>query len=218
MSNLSYSFGRNRYGRPQAMLWANNPGTTVTDNETGEVFHLPLGNEIGSEAYSFDDEYEFLILSDHNRSDINFSFERIESRKRMVSGRMRSYHIADKLSVSTSWDMLPSRSHRLYPDFNESGISSFHKINNEEFTVDGGAGGTDMLEWYKKYTGSFWLYLSYDKKQNFRDLEDKNEEYGNLNKYSQVIEVFFGSFSHNVVKRGVNNFDFWDVSVSLEEV
>ena len=218
MASLGYSLGRNRYGRPQAMLWANNPGTTAIDSESGEVFHIPLGNEVGAENYNFDDEYEFLTLSDHNRSDIDFSLERIENRKRMVNGRMRSYHIADKLSVSTSWNMLPSRSHKLYPNFNESGISDYYKINNEEFTVDGGAGGSDMLEWYKKYTGSFWLYLAYDKKQNFRDLEDKDEEYKNLNKYSQVIEVFFGNFSYNVSKRGKSSFDFWNVSVNLEEV
>lgn len=210
--------GRKRYARPQAMLWANNAGTTVVDSETSEIFHVPLGNEIGSAAHSPNSQNEFIIISDHNRKDIDFSIERIETRERMVNGRMRSYHIADKLSVSTSWDMIPSRSYHLYPDFDTSGSSVYKKINNEEFTVDGGAGGLDMLDWYERHTGSFWLYLSYDKRSNFKDLDDVDAEYENLNKYSQIIEVFFNQFSYNVLKRGSSNFDFWNVSVDLEEV
>jgi len=210
--------GRKKYSRPQAMLWSNNPGTTIEDEETGEIFYFPLGNEIGSSAYSPQDANEFLILSDHNRGEIGFSNNRIESRERMVNGRMRSYYVADKLSVSTSWDMLPSRAYHLYPEFNSNGISDYNRINNEEFTVDGGAGGADMLEWYERYTGSFWLFLSYDKRTNFRDVNDVDAEYENLNKYSQVIEVFFNQFSHNLIKRGSSNFDFWNVSLELEEV
>lgn len=218
MANQAYMSGRKKYNRPQAMLWSNNPGTTVEDEETGEIFYFPLGNEIGSSAYSSQDVNEFLILSDHNRGEIGFSNNRIESRERMVNGRMRSYYVADKLSVSTSWDMLPSRAYHLYPEFNSNGISDYNRINNEEFTVDGGAGGADMLEWYERYTGSFWLFLSYDKRTNFRDLNDVDAEYENLNKYSQVIEVFFNQFSHDLVKRGASNFDFWNVSLELEEV
>ena len=149
---------------------------------------------------------------------------------------MRSYYVADKLSVSTSWDMLPSRAYDLYPDFNSSGLASTVnsvQINSEtkpvqssgsayykdqQFTVDGGAGGADMLEWYERYTGSFWLFLSYDKRTNFRDLEDVDAEYGNLNKYSQIVEVFFNQFSYDLIKRGASNFDFWNVSLELEEV
>jgi hypothetical protein len=218
MASLSYMQGRKKYGRPQAMLWANNSGTTVQDPDTDSIYHVPLGNEIGSAAYSTTDEHEFLILSDHNRQDIDFSIERIETKERMANGRMRSYHVADKLSVSTSWDMIPSRAYHLFPDFNSNGLSPYNKTSNEEFTVDGGAGGVDMLDWYERYTGSFWLYLSYDKHTNFKDLADADAEYNNLNKYSQVIEVFFNTFSYNVVKRGNTSFDFWNVSVDLEEV
>lgn len=218
MANLAYMSGRKRYGRPQAMLWANNPGTTVEDTETGQIYHVPVGNEVGSAAHLLDSTNEFIIISDHNRSDIDFDTKRIETKERMVNGRMRSYHVADKLSVATGWEMLPSRSYYLYPDFNSEGQSPYHKTNSEEFTADGGAGGVDMLDWYERYTGSFWLYLSYDKHTNFRNLSDADEEYGNLNKYSQVIEVFFNKFSYSVVKRGSTNFDFWNIDIDLEEV
>jgi hypothetical protein len=218
VASLEYIKGRQKYGRPQAMLWANNPGTIVEDEETEEFFHVPLGNEINSSAYDPSQENEFLILSDHNRSNLDFSTERIENRKRMSNGRMRSYFIADKINISTSWTMLPSRSYFAYPDFNQNGKSPYNKINNEEYTVDGGAGGVDLLDWYEKHSGSFWVYLSYDKHINFRNIENPDEEYGNLNKYSQIIEVFFSQFTYNVVKRGGSNFDFWDINVNLEEV
>ena len=236
MANLSYMQGRKKYSRPQAMLWSNNPGTVVQDEETEEVFYVPLGNEIGSFSYDPEDENEFLILSDHNRAELDFAPQRIENKQRMANGRMRSYHIADKISISTSWDMLPSRAYDLYPSFNSNGQASTVdsiQINDEvrpvqpsgsayykdqQFTVDGGAGGVDLLDWYERYTGSFWVFLSYDKHTNFRNLENPDEEYGNLNKYSQIVEVFFNSFSYNVVKRGGSNFDFWNVSLELEEV
>jgi hypothetical protein len=231
--------GRKRYSRPQAMLWANNAGTTVEDEETGEIYHIPLGHEVNSAAHLEDNEYEFLILSDDNRKEIDFSIERIETRERMVSGRMRSYHIADKVSIKTSWDMLPSRAFSSYADFDYSGSPDLVEsvevdtnsgtviksvkpygsayYNDQQYTTDGGAGGVDMLDWYERYTGSFWLYLSYDKNTNFKNMETQ-DQYANLNKYNQVIEVFFDDFSYNVVKRGGTNYDFWNISIGLEEV
>lgn len=223
MASLEYMQGRQRYRRPQAMLWANNPGTVIEDTDSesptfGQFFHVPLGNEVNSNAYSPTDANEFMILSDHNRNDISFKNTRLETKQRMVNGRMRSYYIADKLTISTSWDMIPSRSYNAYADFNSAGNSPSKGVNNQEFTVDGGAGGVDLLDWYEKYTGSFWVYLSYDKHTNFKDTEDPDAQFSNLNKYSQIIEVFFDNFSYDVVKRGGTNFDFWNIDIVLEEV
>jgi hypothetical protein len=65
------------------------------------------------------------------------------------------------------------------------------------------------------------MFLSYDKPQNF-----SVGIYENLDKYSDVLEVFVSDFSYNVVKRGVTTIttpivkdrDLWDISISLEEV
>jgi len=58
----------------------------------------------------------------------------------MINGRMRSYHIADKLKLSTSWNMIPSRSHSNVPAFNtETGVSPYIS-----YTTDGGAGAADI--------------------------------------------------------------------------
>ena len=241
MANLEYMRGRQKYSRPQSMLFANNPGTVVEDTDVdsptyGQFFHIPLGNEINSSSYDPSDVNEFMILSDDNRQDINFQTERLETRQRMVNGRMRSYFIADKLSVSTSWEMLPSRAFSTYANFNASGqpdlvqsvdvegVSKSVKpygsayYDDQQYTTDGGAGGVDLLDWYERYTGSFWVYLSYDKHTNFKNLEDNEAQYANLNKYSQIIEVFFGSFRYDVVKRGRNTHDFWNIDLTLEEV
>ena len=94
MASSEYLNNRKYYGRPQAMLFSNNPGSV----ENG--FYVPDGEEFN----------DFLILSDHNREPISFSQQRIENRVRTVNGRMRSYHIADKVIISTRWQNLPSRS------------------------------------------------------------------------------------------------------------
>jgi hypothetical protein len=213
MTSAAYMSGRRRYQRPQGMLWSNNPGTLQ------DGFYFPQGYEVNAD-YSGALENEFLILSDNNRSPIDFSFDRIESRKRMINGRMRSYHIADKLKITISWDMLPSRSYALDPNFeidNENGRLGKSQLTNTslEYTTDGGAGGVDMLDWYESHTGPFWVFLAYDKFSNFPDGEGK---YGHLNKYNEVMEMYFADFSYSVVKRGGSNFDFWNVSLTLEEV
>jgi len=163
---------------------------------------------------------EFLILSDHNRKDISFKPERIEKRERTVNGRMRSYHIADKMTISTSWDMLPSRAFSVNPQFNvatglpTADVSLNQLSADRQYTVDGGAGGNELLDWYQNHTGSFYVFLAYDKKGNFAE----TGQYSHLAEYNEVIEMFITSFDYTVVKRGGSNFDFWNVSVTLEEV
>jgi len=216
MTTSEYLNGRRKYQRPQAMLWADDPGRV--EQLGGESFYVPSGLELKSKEYTTD-ELGFIVLSDDNRSAIDFSKERIEKRERTVNGRMRSYHIADKLTISTSWDMLPSRAFALPPEFENSGTnrgsSEYFGDNSKQFTTDGGAGGVDLLDWYENHPGSFWVYLAYDKYNNFGTDE---EAYGNLQKYNQVVEVFFSDFQYSVVKRGGSNYDFWNVSVTLEEV
>ena len=217
MANNAYLSGRKKYSRPQAMLWSNNPGKL----ENG--FYVPEGLEVSQDfsLTTFDNiQNEFLILSDDNRSPIDFSINRIEQKMRMINGRMRSYHIADKLRVSVSWTLLPSRSFTTSPLFDTAGKptagSGFGKPNiaDAQFTTDGGAGGVEMLDWYETHQGPFWVYLAYDKYNNF-DGEDK---YSKLAQYNQVMEMYFEDFSYSVEKRGGTNFDLWNISVTLEEV
>ena len=214
MSSSAYMVGRRKYHRPQAMLWSENSGTLVTGG-----IYIPNGLEIGQDPGSESNESnynQFLILSDDNREPIDFSNNRIETRERMINGRMRSYHVADKITLTTSWNMLPSRSYYTDPEFNATtGKSPYAGIQNQEYTTDGGAGGVEILDWYEKHQGAFWVYLAYDKYKVFDKYENP---YGHLGQYNQLVQMYFSDFNYSVVKRGNSNFDFWNISVTLEEV
>ena len=202
-----YMQGRKKYNRPSGMLWSENSGTL--QNEV----YVPYGYEVGVNPDDIADQTlvdQFLLITDDNRKPIEFSEQRIEKRERMINGRMRSYHIADKLTISTGWDMIPSRSHADIPNFNFATGKSLEK----SYTTDGGAGGADMLEWYNSHQGSFWVFLAYDRKDIFKGTE---APYNKLQQYNQLIEMFISDFSYSVEKRGTN-FDYWNVSISLEEV
>lgn len=200
MATSQYLAGRQKYQRPQAILFANNPGTII------DGIYVPDGYEINS---SESDTPSFMILSDDNRGPIEFKTTRIEERRRLVTGRMRSYHIADKLNLSLSWSMLPSRSHQLDPNYSNAGTTTAL-----EYTSDGGAGGVDLLNWYEDNKGSFWVYLAYDKLSNFS--QDTNP-YAHLGQYNQVVEMFISSFDYSIQKRGGTNHDLWNVNITLEE-
>ena len=138
----------------------------------------------------------------------------------MVNGRTRSVHVADKLKLSTSWDMIPSRA--FYGPqttaITQAGDSRGNENYNNlpatgRFTTDGGAGAADMLRWYKEHPGTFWVFLAYD---NFHNYDSEVDPWENLGRYNERVEMYISDFSHSVVKRG-GLFDFWNVSISLEE-
>lgn len=207
MATSSYMNNRKRWQRPQALLFSNNSGTL-----DGGLY-IPNGNE----------GEDFIILSDHNRSTISMSKQRIEVRNRMINGTMRSYHTADKISVSTSWQRFPSRAYSATPVYNDgvldqtqvlSPTGQYLGLNPEEYTADGGAGGADLLEWYEDHPGPFWVFFSYDKFGS-----------DNLNRYTEVLQMYFSSFDYEIEKRGqawssgtASGYDMWNVNLSLEQV
>ena len=199
MATTTYLAGRKKYTRPQAVVWCD-------DYSFSGSTYVPNGNE-------FED---FIILSDHNRSEIKVESDRIENRKRMINGTMRSYHVADKIKYSWNWSMIPSRGFSLEPTFTAGGALQRSQSPDPVvgiqtvplmYTADGGAGGSDLLEWYENHKGPFYMLLSYDK-----------QKYSNLNSYTEVAQVYFASFSYDVSKRGLTSHDFWDISMTLEEV
>jgi hypothetical protein len=188
--------------RPQAILWSDNFGSISTGGASAQ-FQLAVPDGVEGE--------NFIILSDDNRSELNFNKERIENRQRMINGSMRSYHVADKLNMSLSWDMLPSRSFSSDPLFNSVGKPSAPQL--AQYTSDNGAGGVEILDWYENHKGPFWMFLAYDKYNEF-----SSNKYNYLAQYNQLIQVYFSAFDYSVVKRGGTNFDFWNISLTLEEV
>jgi hypothetical protein len=66
-------------------------------------------------------------VTEHNRSSLELSTERIEKIVRTSNGTLRKNHIADKRKFQLSWDMLPSY---------------------RTLTVDGGWGAEDLRSFY----------------------------------------------------------------------
>ena len=212
MATAGYLEGRQKYRRPQAMLWSENPGSLLND------LYIPDGFEVGGYVgieNNPDVINQFLILSDDNRSPIQMQPQRIEKRERMINGRMRSYHIADKLKISVSWSMLPSRSYILRPEFDPDGGKSALYKTSGEYTTDGGAGGVELLDWYENHTDPFWVFLSYDK---YNEYGDDDQARSHLGEYNDRVEMYLSDFNYTIVKRGGLNYDFWDISLTLEEV
>jgi hypothetical protein len=59
------------------------------------------------------------------------------------------------------------------------------------------------------------MFLAYD---NYSNFGSDAAAFNNLGKYNEVVEVFFSDFNYSVQKRGGSNYDFWNISVTLEEV
>ena len=209
-TNLS---ARQKYSRPQGMLWADNAGRVDTENGNKII---PYGYEVNTNTFGLSetdtDKFNaFIILPDHNRGEIDVSVDRLGQRSRMINGRMRSFHIADKRTISVSWDMLPSRLFENSPQFDPTtGVRATNV--GDEYVVDNSSGAVDILDWYENHTGPFYVYLAYDRFDNF------SKDYDRLNEYNEVIQMYITDFSYNVVRRGGTNYDFWNISVTLEEV
>jgi hypothetical protein len=118
-------------------------------------------------------------LSDHNRSEMSVSTERIEQSKRMANGTLRKYVVADKRSWSVSWEDIP---------------------HSSAFTVDGFWGGEDMEIFFRSAAGQGQITLTIVRNS------------GSSTSHNVVIS----SFERKIKKRG--DYEFWDVSLELEEV
>jgi hypothetical protein len=137
-----------------------------------------------------------LYLTDDNRESFQVTPLRIESKRRMIDGTMRSVHIVDKNEFSTSWSNLPSRKTRANPP--SDGLDN-------TITSDAFGAGQDIKNWYETNFSDFWVLLVYDATVT-KSPSSSAEKYN----------VFFNDFNYDVVKRGQFN-DLWDVSISLVE-
>lgn len=86
-------------------------------------------------------EIDGLFITDHNRSPLQISNERIVNDFRTQFGTTRRFYKADKREFSVSWDMIPQ---------------SF------EYTVDGNLGAEDMQDVFKEKFGKVDLRVYYD--------------------------------------------------------
>lgn len=135
-----------------------------------------------------------LTLSDHSRSPVSISYDKIENFQRMANGTARKYVIANKKNISCDWTMLPSRK-----TITENTVAL-------DITVDGNADASTMKAFYELYCNDPMTLSLYHKRNSANDLA-----------YVETIKVFWSDFSYNVVKR-FRDFDYWDVTVSFTEI
>lgn len=75
-------------------------------------------------------------ITDHNRTPLGTSVERIETKNRMANGIARKYWVADKRTFTTSWDMLPTVDTQTVDGFHGAQwIRDFYLANQGAFTL-----------------------------------------------------------------------------------
>jgi hypothetical protein len=115
----------------------------------------------------------FNKVTEHNRSDLGVSIERIEQVTRTSDGTLRKNYITDKRKFSASWTMLPSY---------------------RTLTVDGAWGAEDLRTFYLSNEGKTSFRIRINLAKNGADQTSSGyEEY----------TVVFGGCNFSVVKRGL---------------
>lgn len=115
----------------------------------------------------------FNKVTEHNRSDLDVSIERIEQVTRTSDGTLRKNYITDKRRFSASWTMLPSY---------------------RTLTVDGAWGAEDLRTFYLSNEGKTSFRIRINLAKNGADQTSSGyEEY----------TVVFGGCNFSVVKRGL---------------
>jgi len=154
----------------------------------GYPLTLPVGSVLYFDTGSDATTPTWTKLSEHNRAAINLDLNRIEKTQRMSNGSLRKIWIADKKEISTSWIALPTYN---------------------TLTVDGGMGAVDIKSFYlDKGKGTFKIKISYNA----------------VTARDEIVLASFTSCTFSISKRNIRSTtasvpqEFWDVSLSLEEV
>ena len=75
-------------------------------------------------------------ISDHGRSTLQVSFERIENKQRMADGTLRRYTVAKKRTWTLSWENLPDKT-TVFLANGQPGqwMETFHNTHNGSFLM-----------------------------------------------------------------------------------
>ena len=183
---------RKTFQRPQAAIFSDRKFTF--DSGTDEYVAPTDLNEGVMQA---------IILPDHGRKPIQYGFDRIEAKARMINGTSRSYWTADKVTLQTSWDNLPSRLAEGGQDY----ANGIQRPIGAMFLADNAAPAWLLRDWYNGHPEPFYVYLSYDD-------GIVNARLGQ--RYVEERLMSFTSFGMTLGNRG--RYDFWDIDLALEEV
>lgn len=139
-------------------------------------------------------------VSDHGRSPLSMTSERIGNDVRTANGTLRRHHVAKKRSWSVSWEMIPS-------------TNAVGGLN----TVDDGMSGEEIEEFYNDNDGSFRLILRRGSAVDTAAPTPAESALPYEDADFYICNVMFKSFSKETVKRGPVT-DYWSIDVTLEEV
>ena len=139
----------------------------------------------------------FNKVTEHNRSDMGISIERIEKVVRTSNGTLRKNHIADKAKFSMSWIMLPSY---------------------RTLTVDEGWGAEDIRSFYLSSDGKKEFNIRINLAKDGTSNASSGVAYTTTmaKTTSELYTVVFGGCNFSVAKRGLQ--PYWNISIELEEV
>lgn len=139
-------------------------------------------------------------ITDHNRSPLSESLDRIENKQRMVNGTLRRYSVSKKRIWSCDWTSLPSTNSK------PGGLT----------TADGGWAGEDVENFYNITDDAFKMILRRGSAlgKTPPTPDDSTLPFRDSDFY--IVKVIISDFSKTVTKRGL--VDFWDMSITLEEV
>jgi hypothetical protein len=140
-------------------------------------------------------------VTDHGRSPLQQETNRIGADKRMHDGTLRRQNINLKRTWTVSWENLPST----------NSVTGGYK------TADGGMAGEDIEDFYRSTPGKFRLVLKRGSASGLSvpsGASSAGVSFEDDNFYG--ADVMFTEFSKEVTKRGA--VDFWNVSVTMEEV
>jgi hypothetical protein len=136
------------------------------------------------------DNVNWQKLTDHNRDPIDISTEVIETQARMANGRMKKYVVAQKNTISVSWNYVPSKTSE---------------------TADLNHGAAWIESFYRSNVGSP-IYL--------KVVASELNSSGNFvtaKTGSEVYTVFMNSFSKTIVNR-TRISDYVNMSIDFTEV
>lgn len=139
-------------------------------------------------------------VTDHGRSSLNMSTERVGSDKRMVDGTLRRHHVTNKRTWSCSWAMIPSR----------------NDVAGKIETADGHMSGEDIEDFYNTTPGEFLLVLRRGSAIDVTTPLFVGETFPYEDDDFYAAYVMITDFSKEVVKRG--GVDLWNIDVTLQEV
>ena len=139
-------------------------------------------------------------VTDHGRSPLSMSTERIGTDTRMANGTLRRHQVSKKRTWSVSWEMIPS-------------TNAVGSLN----TVDGGMCGNDIEGFYDTTDGSFVLTLRRGSAINkISPTSDPNELPFKDDDFD-ICMVMITEFNKEIIKRGPKT-DFWSLDITLAEV